>query len=84
MHDTAATACPYRPAVAAPCAMAPLLLTLSDIDLDLGGTPLLESGSRGVMPGDRLCLVGRNVSPSAPLSAITMTPASRIGTARAT
>jgi ATP-binding cassette subfamily F protein uup len=42
--------------------MAPPLLTLSDIHLTFGGTPLLEGASLSVMPGDRLCLVGRNGS----------------------
>ncbi|MFN3399314.1 MAG: ABC-F family ATP-binding cassette domain-containing protein [Ferrovibrio sp.] len=42
--------------------MAPPLLTLSDIHLSFGGTPLLEGASLSVMPGDRLCLVGRNGS----------------------
>lgn len=42
--------------------MAPPLLTLSDIHLSFGGTPLLEGAGLSVMPGDRLCLVGRNGS----------------------
>jgi ATP-binding cassette subfamily F protein uup len=42
--------------------MAPPLLTLTDIHLSFGGTPLLEGASLSVMPGDRLCLVGRNGS----------------------
>jgi ATP-binding cassette subfamily F protein uup len=42
--------------------MAPPLLTLTDIHLSFGGTPLLEGASLSVMAGDRLCLVGRNGS----------------------
>ncbi|WP_341896451.1 ATP-binding cassette domain-containing protein [Ferrovibrio terrae] len=42
--------------------MAPPLLTLADIHLTFGGTPLLEGAALSVMPGDRLCLVGRNGS----------------------
>lgn len=42
--------------------MAPPILTLKDIDLTFGGTPLLEGAQLIVEPGARLCLVGRNGS----------------------
>ncbi len=42
--------------------MAAALLTLRDIHLTFGGTPLLEGADLNVEPGDRLCLVGRNGS----------------------
>ncbi|MHA1597161.1 MAG: ATP-binding cassette domain-containing protein, partial [Alphaproteobacteria bacterium] len=42
--------------------MAPPLLTLRDIDLTFGGTPLLEGAAFSVSAGERLCLVGRNGS----------------------
>ena len=42
--------------------MAPPLLTLSDIHLTFGTTPLLEGAELSVMPRERLCLVGRNGS----------------------
>ena len=42
--------------------MAPPLLTLKDIWLTFGGTPLLEGAELTVAPGDRICLVGRNGS----------------------
>jgi ATP-binding cassette subfamily F protein uup len=42
--------------------MAPPLLTLKDIHLTFGGTPLLEGAELMVAPGDRICLVGRNGS----------------------
>ncbi len=42
--------------------MAPPLLTLNDIHLTFGGTPLLEGADISVEPGDRICLVGRNGS----------------------
>jgi ATP-binding cassette subfamily F protein uup len=42
--------------------MAPPLLTLKDIHLTFGGTPLLEGAEISVEPGDRICLVGRNGS----------------------
>jgi ABC transport system ATP-binding/permease protein len=42
--------------------MAPPLLTLRDIELTFGGTPLLEAASFSVSAGERLCLVGRNGS----------------------
>ena len=42
--------------------MAPPLLTLHDIHLTFGGTPLLTGAALTVMPFDRLCLVGRNGS----------------------
>jgi len=40
----------------------PPLLTLSDIALTFGSTPLLESANLMVYPRERLCLVGRNGS----------------------
>jgi ATP-binding cassette subfamily F protein uup len=43
-------------------AMAPPLLTLKNIHLTFGGTPLLEGAELTVAPGERLCLVGRNGS----------------------
>lgn len=42
--------------------MAPPLLTLRDIHLSFGGTPLLDGADMAVVAGDRLCLVGRNGS----------------------
>ncbi|HVX34976.1 MAG TPA: ATP-binding cassette domain-containing protein [Hyphomicrobium sp.] len=42
--------------------MAPPLLTLKDIHLTFGGTPLLEGAELTAAPGDRICLVGRNGS----------------------
>ena len=42
--------------------MAAALLTLRDIHLTFGGTPLLEGADLNVEPGDRLCVVGRNGS----------------------
>jgi ATP-binding cassette subfamily F protein uup len=42
--------------------MAPPLLTLKDIHLTFGGTPLLEGAELTAVPGDRICLVGRNGS----------------------
>lgn len=42
--------------------MAPPLLTLKDIHLTFGGTPLLTGAEINVEPGDRTCLVGRNGS----------------------
>lgn len=42
--------------------MAPPVLTLKDIHLSFGGTPLLEGAELTVAPGDRICLVGRNGS----------------------
>lgn len=42
--------------------MAPPLLTLKDIWLTFGGTPLLEGAELTVAPRDRICLVGRNGS----------------------
>jgi ABC transport system ATP-binding/permease protein len=42
--------------------MAAALLTLRDIHLTFGGTPLLEGANLNVEPGDRICLVGRNGS----------------------
>ena len=42
--------------------MAPPLLTLKDIHLTFGGTPLLEGADISVEPSDRICLVGRNGS----------------------
>jgi len=40
----------------------PPLLTLQDIALTFGGTPLIESADLSVSPGERACLVGRNGS----------------------
>jgi ATP-binding cassette subfamily F protein uup len=42
--------------------MAPPLLTLRDIHLTFGGTPLLTGAELSVSEGDRICLVGRNGS----------------------
>jgi ATP-binding cassette subfamily F protein uup len=42
--------------------MAPPLLTLQNISLTLGGTPLLASAELSVSRGERVCLVGRNGS----------------------
>jgi len=42
--------------------MPPPLLTLKDIHLTFGGTPLLEGAELTVAAGDRICLVGRNGS----------------------
>ncbi len=42
--------------------MAPPLLTLADIHLTFGGTPLLEGAALTIEERDRLCLVGRNGS----------------------
>lgn len=42
--------------------MAPPLLTLQDIALTFGGTPLIESAELAISPGERTCLVGRNGS----------------------
>jgi len=42
--------------------MAPPILTLRDIHLTFGGTPLLEGAEFSVSEGERLCLVGRNGS----------------------
>jgi ATP-binding cassette subfamily F protein uup len=42
--------------------MAPPLLLLQNISLNLGGKPLLEGASLSVSAGERLCLVGRNGS----------------------
>jgi ABC transport system ATP-binding/permease protein len=43
-------------------AMAPPLLTLQDISLTFGTTPLLAGAGLSVGAGDRICLVGRNGS----------------------
>ena len=40
----------------------PPLLTLTGVTLTLGGQPLLEGADLSVLPGARLCLVGRNGS----------------------
>lgn len=40
--------------------MAPPLLTLSEIELTFGGTPLLDGAEISVAAGARICLVGRN------------------------
>ena len=42
--------------------MAPPLLTLKDIHVTFGSTPLLTGAELSVEPGDRICLVGRNGS----------------------
>ncbi len=42
--------------------MAAPLLTLKDIRLTFGGTPLLTGADLIVTPGERLCLIGRNGS----------------------
>ncbi|HEV2604178.1 MAG TPA: ATP-binding cassette domain-containing protein [Microvirga sp.] len=42
--------------------MAPPLLTLQDVALTFGGTPLITSADLSVSPGERACLVGRNGS----------------------
>jgi ATP-binding cassette subfamily F protein uup len=42
--------------------MAPPLLTLQDISLTFGTTPLLDGAALAVGTGDRICLVGRNGS----------------------
>lgn len=42
--------------------MAPPLLTLQNIRLTFGGTPLLEGADLVIEPGARICLVGRNGS----------------------
>ena len=42
--------------------MAPPLLTLTDMSLTFGTTPLLERAELSVMARDRICLVGRNGS----------------------
>ncbi|MEE9271905.1 MAG: ATP-binding cassette domain-containing protein [Robiginitomaculum sp.] len=42
--------------------MAPPILTLKNIELTFGSTPLLENADMSVLPGARICLVGRNGS----------------------
>ena len=42
--------------------MAAPILTLQDIALSFGGTPLLEGAELIVAPGDKIALVGRNGS----------------------
>ena len=42
--------------------MPPPFLSLRDIHLSFGGTPLFEGVDLEIFPGDRLCLVGRNGS----------------------
>jgi len=42
--------------------MAPPILTLQDIHLTFGGTPLLTGAELTISQGDKLCLVGRNGS----------------------
>src|SRR5947209_12437770 len=42
--------------------MAPPLLTLQDIHLTFGGTPLLEGAELSIAERERLCVVGRNGS----------------------
>ncbi|WP_336485584.1 ABC-F family ATP-binding cassette domain-containing protein [Methylobacterium nigriterrae] len=41
---------------------APPLLTLQDVALTFGGTPLIERAELTISPGERTCLVGRNGS----------------------
>lgn len=41
---------------------APPLLTLQDVALTFGGTPLIQSAELTIAPGERACLVGRNGS----------------------
>ena len=41
---------------------APPLLTLQDVGLTFGGTPLIEQAELTIAPGERACLVGRNGS----------------------
>ncbi|MFD6316777.1 ABC-F family ATP-binding cassette domain-containing protein [Methylorubrum thiocyanatum] len=41
---------------------APPLLTLQDVALTFGGTPLIERAELTIAPGERTCLVGRNGS----------------------
>ncbi|WP_232630136.1 ABC-F family ATP-binding cassette domain-containing protein [Methylobacterium sp. Leaf118] len=41
---------------------APPLLTLQDIALTFGGTPLIQRAELTIAPGERACLVGRNGS----------------------
>ncbi|GJD95949.1 ATP-binding cassette domain-containing protein [Methylobacterium iners] len=41
---------------------APPLLTLQDVALTFGGTPLIEEAAIAISPGERACLVGRNGS----------------------
>ena len=40
----------------------PPILTLNDISLTFGGTPLLSGAALAVHPGERIALVGRNGS----------------------
>ncbi len=42
--------------------MSPPLLTLQDVGLTFGGTPLIENAELSIAPGERACLVGRNGS----------------------
>src|SRR5690348_17307831 len=42
--------------------MPPPLLSLQDISLTFGATPLLSGATLAVAAGDRICLVGRNGS----------------------
>ncbi|MBT3559296.1 MAG: ATP-binding cassette domain-containing protein, partial [Rhodospirillales bacterium] len=42
--------------------MAPPILTLRDVHLTFGGTPLLSGVDFALMEGERTCLVGRNGS----------------------
>src|SRR6478735_9153844 len=41
---------------------APPLLTLQDVALTFGGTPLIQNAEITIAPGERACLVGRNGS----------------------
>ncbi len=51
--------------------MAPPLLTLQDIHLTFGGTPLLEGAELSIGERERVCLVGRNGSGKSTLLKIT-------------
>jgi ATP-binding cassette subfamily F protein uup len=42
--------------------MAPPLLTLKDVHVTFGSTPLLTGAEIAIEPGDKICLVGRNGS----------------------
>ena len=52
---------PPGAAISRPMA-APPLLTLQDVALTFGGTPLIERAELTISPGERTCLVGRNGS----------------------
>ncbi len=36
------------------------LISLTDVQLDFGGRPLLEAADLSLGPGERVCLIGRN------------------------